>query len=113
MPTDTATVFDIVNACARIERYVSEHTADSFRTDPTTIDAVLYRLTVIGEAVRRLCAEFRAKHADLPWRDIGSLRNRMVHEYDQIDLELIWAIVSREVPELKRHLVPLVPEGSE
>lgn len=56
--------------------------------------------TVIGEAARRVSDATRAAHATLPWRDMIGMRNRLVHEYDQIDIDLTWDTIERDVPML-------------
>jgi len=60
-----------------------------------------------------LSDEFKASHAEIPWRDIVSLRHRIVHEYFRLDLDVIWEIVQRDVPELIGRLEPLVPPDVE
>ena len=109
MRRDAATVLDIVLACRRIERYTQPHTRASFFADPIVQDAVLYKLTVIGEAVRRLSPQFCERHEDVPWRQIAGLRNRVIHEYDDIDVGTVWRVVRDEVPVLRRRLEPLAP----
>jgi len=71
-------------------------------------DAVIRNLEVIGEAVRNLSAEFRRKHPDTPWRSITALRNVLIHEYFGVDLEIVWRVVQRRLPILKRHVQALL-----
>jgi len=71
------------------------------------------KLEVVGEAARVLSDEFKASHAEIPWRDIVSLRHRIVPEYFRLDLDVIWEIVQRDVPELIGRLEPLVPPDVE
>jgi uncharacterized protein with HEPN domain len=72
------------------------------------LDAVYRNLEVLGEASRKLGPEFRALHADIPWREMNDLRNVLIHNYDATDADLVWAIVDREIPGLRRRLLELL-----
>jgi len=67
-------------------------------------------LEIVGEAAARISQEFRDGHPAIPWQDIVSLRNRLIHGYDQVDFDILWAIVRDDVPllikELRRILEP-------
>ena len=69
---------------------------------------------IIGEAASRVSAATQAAHPEIPWRRIVGMRHRIVHEYMNIDVEILWAVVSRNLPELIRLLSPIVPsEGTQ
>jgi len=61
----------------------------------------------IGEQARNLDDDFCEQHNDIPWHDIKSVRNRIVHGYDDIDMSIIWHIVTEDLPDLKRKLEDL------
>ncbi len=63
---------------------------DAFLADELVIDGVARNLEIIGEAARQLPEEFRRNHAQVPWTQIAGLRNRIVHDYFGLDLEIIW-----------------------
>ena len=91
----------------RIQRAVSGMDHDGFVHDDKTIDAVVRNLTVIGEAANRLPREFKERHTRVPWSRIVGLRNRIVHDYFDVDLEIVWAIVETELPQLAAQLVAI------
>ena len=62
--------------------------------------AVAHALVLTGEAAGKLSMELRERYPDVPWRQIVALRNIVVHEYDRIDLDVVWDVVEREVPRL-------------
>lgn len=64
-------------------------------------------ITIIGEAASRLSPEFRENHADIPWQDIIGMRNRLIHAYFDIDMDLIWRTVAQELPNLLLKLEPI------
>jgi uncharacterized protein with HEPN domain len=63
--------------------------------------AVLHHITVIGEAANRLSSELRSGHPEIPWADIISQRNRVVHDYFGLDWTLLWKTVVEDVPRLR------------
>jgi uncharacterized protein with HEPN domain len=67
-------------------------------------DAVVRNLEVIGEAVRNLPTDLRRQHPKVPWRSVTALRNILIHEYFGVDLEIVWRVVQRRLPALKRHV---------
>ena len=73
---------------------------------------MVHNLQVIGEAARALSDEFRASHTEVPWPKIIGTRHVMVHEYFGISLDLVWEIVTNDLPALRAALEPLLEELS-
>jgi uncharacterized protein with HEPN domain len=76
----------------------------AFLADLKTQSAVLHQLTVLGEATRRVSQAFRDGHSAIPWKDIAGLRSRIVHDYDDIDLDEVWKILQTDLPALTAEL---------
>ena len=95
---------DMLTAMDRIENYIANQDRASFLKDQKTIDAVVRNLEVLGEATRQLPEEFIQQHNHVPWRLVAGLRNRIVHEYFGLDLEIIWQIISEDLPPVKNQL---------
>jgi uncharacterized protein with HEPN domain len=72
----------------------------TFRQDKKTLKAVLYNLALIGEAARKLPEEITARFPSIPWREMGDLRNIVIHEYFGIDAKIIWETITIELPPL-------------
>lgn len=100
---------DIRSAIARIERYTSGLQREHFVADEKTIDAVARNLEIIGEAVRWVPSDFKHQHADIPWEQIAGLRNRIVHDYFGLDLEIIWQVLQTSLPDLREQLARITP----
>lgn len=98
---------DMLERIERVERAVAGMDRATFLRDEKTNDAVVRNLEVIGEASARLPQEFRDRHPEIPWRQVVGLRNRVVHKYFDVDLQLVWEIVSGELEELKTRLEAL------
>lgn len=95
---------DIRSALARIDRYTRKMQREQFLADEKTIDAVVRNLEIIGEAVRWLPEDFKLGHMGVPWGQIAGLRNRIVHDYFGLDLEIIWQVLQTSLREFKQQL---------
>lgn len=74
-------------------------------TDRLLALAVVRLLEIIGEAANRVPVEERARRPEIPWSSIVSLRNRLIHGYDDVDHDIVWAIVSTDLPALVSQLL--------
>lgn len=102
-PTDLL-LNDIRESIDRIEKYTEGMSLEDFSKDRKTIDAVARNLEIMGEAANRLPDEFKEIHSDVEWYKIVGLRHRIVHEYFGVDLQIIWRILRKDLPELRRSL---------
>ncbi len=94
-------VIDILEAITDIEDFTRDCTFEQFSTDRKTQAAVLQKLTVVGEASSRINEYTRAQFPDVAWGKIIRSRNIIVHEYNAINLEIVWRIVEVHLPALK------------
>jgi uncharacterized protein with HEPN domain len=78
--------------------------------DDPLASALVQRVTVIGEAAAKLGAETRSALEDIPWVDVTGMRNRLVHGYDDIDLDILWATIQDSLPPLIRELESVLAE---
>jgi uncharacterized protein with HEPN domain len=110
MSRDRATLLDVVKAASLVIEFHQNMDKASFLDDPKTQSAVLHQLLVLGEAVKRLSEPFRAQRPDVPWKAMAGMRDKLIHEYDDIDLDEVWKTVTTEIPRLLAILEPLVSE---
>ena len=73
-------------------------------------DACAMNVLQIGEMAGRLSAEFREKCRDVPWQDIKGMRNVFAHEYEYVDLQVLWQTMTEDIPKLKKFCVKLLEE---
>ncbi len=92
---------DIRISLGKIARYTVGMSREVFLDDEKTVDAVVRNLEIIGEAVKQLPDNFKAAHPEVPWAQIAGLRNRIVHDYAGVDLEIIWQIMQASLPDLE------------
>lgn len=95
---------DIREATERALRHANGLSKDQFEADDKTVDAVLRRLTVIGEAAKRIPESERFAYPEVPWRRITGLRDRVVHDYLGTDLNIVWEVLQEHLPELIHRL---------
>jgi uncharacterized protein with HEPN domain len=107
MSRDAAIVLDIRNAAELIGEFVRGVDRVAFDSDVKTQSAILHQIMVLGEAANRLSESFRDLLADVPWRLMIGMRNRLIHGYDDVDLDEVWATATKDVPALLRELVRL------
>jgi uncharacterized protein with HEPN domain len=107
MLRDLDSLRDMALAARRVLRYVKNVDQQDFDQDLEKQDSIIYRILILGEASKHISVEFQEKHQDIPWRQIAGMRNMLVHEYDQIDLEILWDVTQTSIPDLlaKLHLV--------
>ena len=108
MSRDDATLLDILKAARLIAEFKGKLTKKAFIRDIKTQSAILHQLLVIGEAVKRLSVDFRARHTEIPWVRIAGMRDKLIHAYDAVDLDEVWKTLTQEIPPLISFLEPLV-----
>lgn len=106
---DEAYLLDMLIAARKAISFAAHYTADSFRSDELVQNAVVRVLQVLGEAAQRVSPAFKANHPEIPWVEMAGLRNRLVHDYLNIDFVIIWDVVHGDLPNLISHIGPLVP----
>ncbi len=108
MSRDLEALVDIFTAIRLILKYVEGVEFDDFVSNTEKQDAVLRRITIIGEATKRLSNEFRSEHSTIPWKEIAGMRDVITHNYDEVDCDEVWAAVQRDLPTLLNYIKPLV-----
>lgn len=108
MQRDNAALVDIANAARLIVAFTEGMDRAAFDGDLKTQKAILHEIIVLGEAVKRLSQSFRASHPDVPWRLMAGMRDHLTHEYDDVDLDEIWQVVTRDAPALLGQFAPLL-----
>jgi len=76
-------------------------TADEFLVDKTLRRAFQRSLEIIGEASKRLTADFRSTHPDLPWKEMAAMRDRLIHGYFGVDDAIVWDVVVSHIPTVR------------
>ena len=103
----SAIIEDILLCIEHIQSYTSELSFEQFSTHFMTVEACLYNIQVIGEAVSILPKNIKKENPAIKWVEIKGMRNRLIHEYFGTDLQLVWNVIKDELPELKSRLTDI------
>ncbi|MCW6037372.1 DUF86 domain-containing protein [Spirulina subsalsa FACHB-351] len=108
MLRDIEALIDIQDSIELIYTYVQDIDRKSLENNIEKQDAIVRRLIVIGEATKRLSAQFREQHSEIPWKQIAGMRDIITHDYDEIELEEIWSVIQKDLVTLKNYIKPLI-----
>lgn len=108
MSHDDAYLLDILESAKIALQHISETTQEDFYKDLLYQDAVVRRIEIIGEAARRISAETKRKYPQLPWKSMIGMRNVAIHEYDSVDLDVVWDVVQKDLPILISELEKVI-----
>jgi uncharacterized protein with HEPN domain len=100
MLRDDAVALDVLRAARLASEFVGGLDRTAFEDDLKTQSAVLHQLLLIGEAVKRLSEEYRSRHPQIPWKQMAGMRDVLIHQYDDVDLDEVWRTVKQELPRL-------------
>ncbi|WP_420265844.1 DUF86 domain-containing protein [Candidatus Magnetominusculus dajiuhuensis] len=99
---------DILEAIEKAEGFLSGMSYESYVADERTIYAVIKCIEIIGEAVKHIPTSVRNKFRGIPWRDMSGMRDKVVHLYFGVKLDMVWLTVKEELPQLKTDIKQLI-----
>lgn len=106
---NSAALLDMINAIQQIQKFIQSETYEEYLNNDLLQRAVERNLEIIGEAVRRITPEFRDVHPEINWSGAVGLRNVIIHQYDRVENETIWQIITTVLPVLLPQLEQLLP----
>ncbi len=106
MPTNPDRVFlgHMASAVARIAEFVGRVKRDQFDRDWTLQNALIRELEVLGEAAGKLSADIVGQNPEVPWKEMTGLRHKLIHDYFEVDLDIVWRTATVNVPEIAAFL---------
>ncbi len=110
MNKDPAYLLDIATVCFNIIEIMEGATQESFLVDKRIHFSILYEIAILGEIVKRLSPEFRENNPEIQWKQIAGMRDKLVHDYNQVDLNLAWQVTQSQIPQLLEFVLPLLPQ---
>ncbi len=91
----------------RIKQYNNKG-KEHFENSIITQDAVIRNLEVIGEATKKVSLEYRNRNPNIPWRQMAGLRDVLIHDYMGVDINIVWNVVEKDLPELEKQITKLL-----
>lgn len=101
---------DIIEHMNYAEEFIKGMTFEEFADDRKTVLSVTKCIEIVGEAAKHVPDTTREKYPEIPWRDTAGIRDRLVHSYFKVNLEIVWATVTVEFPELRPMMENALPD---
>jgi len=100
---------DMLENCARAREFISTvSSAAALADDTRSLYAIVRALEIVGEAAKRIPEAIRQLAPEIPWRGMAGMRDRLIHDYGQVDLEVVWRTVQEEIPAAEAQLEDLL-----
>lgn len=103
---------DISGAISDIRLFIHGMSADDFMADKKTVNAVIRSLEIIGEATGKIPEDIRMRYSDVPWDEIIGMRNRLIHEYFGVDLDIVWQTIQDDLMPLETAIKAILDDYS-
>lgn len=107
-PEDKVRLRHMLDASLEIQQYLRSATRGDLDVDPKLVHSLVHLFAIIGEAANQVSNELREKAADIPWLIIIGMRNRLIHAYFDIDLNVVWSTATTDIPLLITELRKLI-----
>ena len=102
MKSDSIYIEHIQSSILSIQEYISGMDLAAFLDDHKTQDAVVRQFEIIGEATKRISLEYREKHSEIPWSDMAGMRDVLIHDYIDVNFEIVWKTATEDIPLIKQ-----------
>jgi uncharacterized protein with HEPN domain len=103
-------VEDMLDAMDKAELLLEGIAYEQFEADFRINFAVVRALEIVGEAAKRLPPDLRRQYPDIPWKVMAGMRDRIVHGYDVVDLQIVWDVVKRDIPQVKPQIQKILAD---
>lgn len=100
----------ILDAIKRIESYLEGVTETDFLNNPLVQDGVIRQIEIIGEAAKQVSTPIKEKYSQVPWQDIGGMRDKLIHAYFGVDINTVWLTGQKDIPILKREIETILKD---
>jgi uncharacterized protein with HEPN domain len=101
MKTDIAYIEHILLCIKKIEEYTKELDRNSFAENELIQDAVIRNIEIIGEATKKISSDLKSQYREIPWKEMSGMRDKLVHDYFGVDVDVVWRTVQEDIPLLK------------
>lgn len=108
--SDLVYIVHIQRSINQIVEYTNGLKEEEFLSNQLIEDAVVRNFEIIGEAAKQISKEFRAKHSGIEWKKMAGMRDKLIHDYIEVDYAIIWATIQDILPDLKKKIQKIIEE---
>ena len=101
---------DILEAVSKARQFVKDVDFEAFRANEEKVFAVIRALEIIGEAAKNIPKSMRGRYTEIPWEDIVRMRNKVIHNYFGVDLQVIWKTLREDLPPLQAAVAKILED---
>ena len=101
MKDDLAFIEHILLCIEKIQDYTKNLTKKDFNNNELVQDAVIRNIEIIGEAVKKISKELKSQYPNIPWKEMSGMRDKLIHDYFGVDVDVVWKTVDDDIPFLK------------
>lgn len=105
---DKIVLMKVLKYIEEIEEFIYGYSHEKFNNDRKTVNACVFNLSQIGELVKKISEETVKENPNVEWRGLKALRNRIVHDYEGVNLNMVWGFLDTELGELKKQIQDIV-----
>jgi len=106
---DTIRILHILEAARKAMGFVENRTRDDLDKEEMLAISLIHLLEIVGEAANSVSNDFREQHPHIPWKKMIELRNRLIHGYFDINLDIVWDTILEDIPPLVADLEKIIP----
>lgn len=108
---DKEYLMDILTACENILCYKEGYDYETFIGDRKTQDAIIRNIEIIGEAVKNISETLKEKYPEIAWKEIAKTRDKLIHAYFGVDLDIVWDIINIDISHLREQVKEIIQRG--
>ena len=102
----------ILDATKSIQAQIKDITKEQFENSELLQGFVERKLEIIGEATKRIPDDFKQKHPNIPWKEMAGMRDILIHQYTEVDEDIVWKTITQKIPSLKENIELIIKEIS-
>jgi uncharacterized protein with HEPN domain len=101
MKDDLAFIEHILLCIEKIQEYTKDLTDQDFKNNELIQDAVIRNIEIIGEATKKIAKDLKSQYREIPWKEMSGMRDKLIHDYFGVDVDVVWKTVNEDIPYLK------------
>jgi len=101
MKDDLAFIEHILLCIDKIQEYTNALTDEDFNNNELIQDAVIRNIELIGEATKKISKDLKKQYHEIPWKEMSAIRDKLIHDYFGVDIDVVWRTVKKDIPYLK------------